>query len=171
MELLESLERKHPRTRVRGNSLRLISMWVATGFGLGYLPPAPGTYASILATVAWYFVYQFLPPASFPLHLVTVILLVPITWWTAGRTARTLERDDPSCIIMDEVLGQSLALLFAPLTLVNVIVAFAAFRFFDIVKPFPVRPCERLPGGLGILMDDMTAGIYAGILLLLINAS
>ena len=80
-------------------------------------------------------------------------------------------REDPSCIIMDEILGQSLALLFAPLSFLNVAIAFSAFRFFDIVKPFPVRRCERFPGGLGILMDDLMAGLYAGILLLLIHAS
>jgi phosphatidylglycerophosphatase A len=90
----------------------------------------------------------------------------PLAWISGGIAARGFGEEDPSVVVIDEVVGQTIALLFVPVSLWYFIGAFALFRFFDITKPPPVRRCERLPGGLGILMDDCVAGIYAGLTIL-----
>jgi len=169
MELLESLEKKRGRAKGKNPSLRSFPQLVATGFGLGYLPFFPGTWGSLAAALAVCGLYQFPLPHLFGIHLTLVLLLFPVAWYCSEKTSRAMDTADPSVVVIDEVFGQSLALLFVPVSLVSVIIGLVLFRIFDIFKPFPVNRAERLSGGLGIVADDLIAGVYAGLVLLLLH--
>ncbi len=137
---------------------------VATFFGVGYLKPGPGTYGSIAAVLLWAAVGVFRhPPAQAMLIVLSVWILLAIA---AGVPAATIvEREsgrlDPGFVVIDEVVGQWIALLFSPVDWQHGLIALVLFRLFDITKPFPVRRFEQLPGGWGIVFDDVAAGLYA----------
>ena len=153
--------------------------------GVGYLPVAPGTWGSLVALAAfWYSHFAFMggsidTPAIIDtwvfvvgyLGVVAIITFVGI--WASSRTERALKLKDPGKVVIDEVAGQLVAL--APLGLTRVsplilVIAFVFFRFFDIVKPYPARKFESLHGGLGIMADDLIAGLYAaGVVLVAAN--
>jgi len=134
---------------------------VATGLGSGYSPIAPGTAGSIVGLLL------FLPLAglAWPVQLAATAVLTLVGVFAAGRVARVVERKDPGLVVVDEVAGQWITLLALPVTPVTALAGFLLFRVMDIVKPWPARDLERLPGGLGIMADDVAAGIYAQLLL------
>ncbi len=147
-----------------GASTRAASWLLATWFGCGKFPVGPGTAGSLAALV----------PAACLIHLgvaewrgVLLALTAGFTVpgiWAAGAHARRLGREDPGEVVVDEVLGQWLTLAFATrLSWPALGAAFVLFRLFDIVKPPPVRQAERLPGGTGIVADDLVAGVFAGL--------
>jgi len=146
---------------MRTRAANLISTW----FGCGYATVAPGTAGSLAAlAVAWLLVrYAAWQPLWF-VPLVVVATAPAI--WAAGVTARSLNQEDPGLVVVDEVLGQWLTLAGArALNLKSWIAAFILFRLFDVWKPVPVRNLERLPGGAGIVADDLMAGVYAALVL------
>lgn len=137
---------------------------VATFFGAGYGKPGPGTWGSAAAVLLWA-AYAWL---AHPTHTgllaalaggiaLTLIFGIP----AATIVERESGRHDPGFVVIDEVAGQWVALLFSPFDWRHGLVAFVLFRLFDITKPFPVRRLERLPGGWGIVFDDVAAGLYA----------
>ena len=133
--------------------------WIASIAGIGLLPSAPGTWASAATLpVGW-----VIAELSGPWGLVSAALAVcAIGTWAAGGVIRQIETDDPSVIVIDEMAGQLLALVFAPLSWTAYIAAFFAFRFFDLTKIWPASLVDReLGGGLGAMADDVLAGIYA----------
>lgn len=133
---------------------------VATLLGLGRLKPAPGTIASAAALVlAW-------PLARLGIATFALAALAASVAgiWACDSYARRTGRDDPSECVVDELAGQWLACLLAPLTLAGFALAFLLFRAFDIVKPWPLSQLERLPGGYGIMADDLAAGLIAGLI-------
>lgn len=133
-------------------------MLLATGFGLGRLPKAPGTWGT-LAAFPLHFAIMGLAPAAYALALAAIILLAVIV---AGMAEKILDRPDPGMVVIDEVAGMLIALIAVPANLLAWGLAFALFRFFDIVKPFPIRQIDRrCHGGLGIVLDDLIAGLYA----------
>ncbi len=135
------------------------SGWIASIAGIGLLPSAPGTWASAATLPAgWLIAMQ-----SGPWGLVVASLLVfAIGSWASEQVIRQIETDDPSVIVIDEVAGQLLTLVFAPLTWPAYLAAFVAFRFFDLTKIWPASYVDReLGGGLGAMADDMMAGLYA----------
>jgi len=140
---------------------------IATWFGCGFSPVAPGTVGSLAAIlIAWLLVhYSGWQPLWFvPLAL---ILLLPAVW-AADVTARLRKQKDPGVVVVDEVVGQWVAIAGARrLNLTSWILAFVLFRLFDIWKPVPVRNLERIPGGAGIVADDLMAGFYAALVLLI----
>lgn len=140
---------------------RLISTW----FYCGYAPAAPGTAGSLAAIViAW-----FIPAPPWAFAILGLLLAVPGIW-AAGVTARELDRKDPQIVVVDEVVGQWIALAGAPLlTFKTFLAAFVLFRLFDIWKPPPVRQLEKLPGGVGIVADDAMAGLYGAFILFLLS--
>ena len=133
----------------------------ATFFGIGLVPLAPGTVASAAAALGYRLVLHGL---SWPLYSLLVVLLFLAGAVVSERYAAELGRPDPGRIVIDEVCGQLVALAFLPAGWVPVAVSFALFRFFDIIKPWPIRKLEKLPGGWGIMADDVLAGIFAGLL-------
>jgi phosphatidylglycerophosphatase A len=135
---------------------------VATFFGVGKMRPGPGTWGSAAAALIWFGLARWIPVAwqtevLAGLAAVAVGLGIP----AATRVARASRVEDPQFVVIDEVAGQWITLLFAPVAWKTVLAGFILFRVFDIVKPPPVRQLERLPEGTGIVVDDVAAGIYA----------
>jgi phosphatidylglycerophosphatase A len=136
---------------------------VATWFGVGRLPVAPGTWGSaVTLPIAWFLALWL---GSTWLFAVAAVVFAA-GWWAADVYARRHEADDPGEVVVDEVAGQLVALAVVPVDLVYYAAAFVLFRIADIWKPFPVSLAERrLGGGLGIMADDIVAGGYAAIVL------
>ena len=138
--------------------MKTASRVLSTFFGVGLFPLVPGTAASAVAALAYGFALYRL--AGGPYALLVVVLFFAGAAASAVTSAE-LGRPDPGQIVVDEVCGQLIALAFLPPGWVPVAVSFALFRFFDIIKPWPIRRLERLPGGWGIMADDVAAGIAA----------
>jgi phosphatidylglycerophosphatase A len=134
---------------------------VATGLGSGYSPVAPGTAGSLVGLLL------FLPLAGRALwiQLAAVVAVTILGVLAGGRLATMLGAKDPGMVVVDEVAGQWITFLALPMTPVTAVAGFLLFRVMDILKPWPARALERLPGGLGIMADDVAAGIYAHLLL------
>ncbi len=143
---------------------------VATFFGVGTLRPGPGTWGSLAALLSWMLIGHALPPQLLiPGALAYCALATAIGIPAATLTARACNRSDPSHVVIDEVAGQMLTLVAAPLTWQAQIAGFVLFRAFDILKPPPIRRLERLrPEGVGIVVDDLGAGLYALVVLQLL---
>ena len=140
---------------------RLVSTW----FGCGLAPAAPGTAGSLAGLAIAIALHEFAGFAWWHLLLLSAILF-PLSVWAATRTARELGVKDPGMVVVDEVIGQWIALAGAhPFNWKSYLAAFVLFRLFDIWKPPPVRQLERLPEGLGIVADDVMAGCYAALIL------
>ncbi len=145
---------------------RLLARVVGTWFGIGYFPVAPGTLASAVALAMVYGVRMFVH-ARAPAFLFWGLCLAVPAIGAAHELERQEKTKDPKIVVVDEVAGQWIALGGAA-TLRDWhtwVAAFVLFRFFDIVKPYPIRRIEKLPGGLGIVLDDVMAGIYTAIVL------
>lgn len=138
--------------------------WIATWFGSGYFPKGPGTAGSLAAIfIAWILAGSGLSPLGFA--ALTAIMLIPAIW-ASGVVASESGRKDPQIVVVDEVLGQWLTLAGASrLSLKSLLFALLLFRLFDILKPPPVRLLERVPGGAGIVLDDLMAGVYGALVL------
>jgi phosphatidylglycerophosphatase A len=143
--------------------LNAIARVIATWFGCGYSPIAPGTVGSAAAILIAWALHTYITPLEF--GVMGLILAIPGIW-AAGVTAREIKSKDPQIVVVDEVVGEWITLAGA--TAFNWhswLLAFALFRIFDIWKPPPVRQLERLPGGIGIVADDAMAGVYGALLL------
>ena len=138
---------------------------IATLGGLGRVRPAPGTIASLVTVAAAFGVAEL---GGRALVLVLGIVAMAVGGWAAEHYARERGLSDPSECVIDEVAGQFVACAFAPLTLLGFTLAFVFFRALDILKPWPVAAAERLHGGLGIVADDVVAGVLAGVIIILL---
>jgi phosphatidylglycerophosphatase A len=137
----------------------------ATLFGIGRFPVMPGTAASFVAAIlAWPLTAMFGPIALLVFSIAVGLLAIPVS----GAYARQSGREDPPDCVIDELAGQWLACAIAPLTLPGFALAFALFRLFDMTKLWPVSAAEKLKGGLGIVADDMAAGLIAGLVVLVL---
>lgn len=141
------------------NAVDHFATWTSTFLGCGFFPIAPATFASAVAAVVLYFVYPL--PALWTGVACVVVLFLGV--WSSGRIERFYGHD-PSAAVIDEVLGMMLTLWAAPMTPTVILVGFLAFRVFDILKIWPGRLLERLPGGWGIMLDDAMAGVYGWII-------
>jgi len=140
------------QTGFNGKAAIILSTW----FGSGLMPRASGTFGTL---------------AAIPLILIgrlgtgwSAVALAVVTlsaFWASQRTLELLGREDPSEVVIDEAAGFAATMFSLPLTWESVALGFIFFRLFDVVKPWPVRQAERLKGGLGIVMDDLLAGVYA----------
>jgi len=134
---------------------------LASVFGAGYSPVASGTVGSFVTAVA-----LWLLPFT-PLRIaVTLVAVILIGIWAGGRIERVLGRKDPGVIVIDEVAGMLLSVIVLPRTLPVLVTAFLLFRLFDIWKPFPARESQALTGGMGVMVDDLIAGLYALVLVM-----
>lgn len=135
--------------------------WVACGFGAGLIPLAPGTFGTLVALP----LYWLMQPLAAAWYGALTLAIAGFGVWVADRTARDLGVHDHRGIVIDEIAGYLVAMAFAPSGWVYVMAGFVLFRLFDIAKPFPLRRLERLPGGFGIMADDLGAGVYAALTL------
>ncbi len=155
---------EHPSPAPNPSEPRLARI-IATWFGAGDLPGAPGTWGS-LAALPLAVIIVFLGGQTLLAAFVLIAFIAGV--WASGKLARFHRLEDPQRVVIDEVAGQWLAILPVALDWRYYLVAFLLFRFLDITKPWPLKNFERMPGGLGIMADDIGAGVYAGILTWLI---
>ncbi len=138
-----------------------LAFLIASVFGAGYSPVASGTVGSFVALV----VIWLLPWTPVGLAVaVVVVTLVGI--WAGSRVERVLGRKDPGVIVIDEVAGMFLSVVLLPRTIPVLVTAFLLFRLFDVWKPFPARESQALTGGVGVMIDDLIAGLYALVLVM-----
>jgi phosphatidylglycerophosphatase A len=139
--------------------MRKLILIIATGAGSGYAPVASGTFGSAAGLVLYALLVQLSPL----LFLAGTVAIIPLGVWAAGHAERIFGREDDGRIVIDEIAGMLVSLAFLPVGLEVALVGFFLFRLFDIVKPPPVRGMESLPGGLGVMLDDLLAGVYANL--------
>lgn len=122
---------------------------------------APGTVGSLVTAVA-----IWLLPFNFMRMAITLVAVTLVGLWAGSRVERVLGRKDPGLIVIDEVAGMLLSMILLPRTLPVLVTAFLLFRLFDIWKPFPARESQALTGGMGVMVDDLIAGLYTLVLVL-----
>ena len=133
-------------------------MLLATGCYVGMLPKAPGTWGSLAALLPWFFFKDL----SLPLYLTVLTIVFVIGFFVSGSAEKILDSPDSGAIVIDEFLGMFITLTLAPPHPAAWFLGFVLFRAFDILKPFPVSWIDsKIHGGMGIMMDDMVAGLYA----------
>lgn len=156
---------------MKKNKTPLLPVLIGTGFGAGFWPWGPGTAGALLATIVWYAVAQILP-AGAPLVAVTLALALVFQClgiWAADKL-EPYWGEDPKQVVVDEMVGVWIALLaVTSANLPYAIAAFVLFRFFDIVKPFGIRHMENMGGGVGVMMDDVLAGMYSFFVLYIVR--
>ena len=145
--------------------MKYFILLLATGFGVGYSPIAPGTLGTLVAILIYYFLSEISPP----LYEITLIGFFFLSVWVSENAERFFRKKDDQRIVIDEIIGFLTTMLWVPKTIRFVIIGFFLFRFFDILKPFPIRRLEKgFKGGFGVVLDDVVAGVYANIVLRLI---
>jgi phosphatidylglycerophosphatase A len=146
-----------------------LSLFLASGCYLGFIPGAPGTYASLVTAFAFFLVHQVSYRIVPELHLSAICLIATAGTLASAEVARRHKIEDPQFVVIDEIAGQLIALFLVPVNLINLVLATALFRAFDIWKPYPIRRLERLPNGVGVMADDLLAGVYASVVVHLVN--
>jgi phosphatidylglycerophosphatase A len=137
-------------------------MFLATGFYIGNIPFAPGTFGSLIGLPLCFALAGISAAAAMLWALFFILFAV----WIADVAEKILEQNDPGCIVIDEIAGMVVALVGLPFNPITVVIGFILFRILDILKPFPIRDLDkRIPGGLGVVADDVAAGIITNILL------
>jgi phosphatidylglycerophosphatase A len=135
---------------------------LATGFGSGLAPLAPGTAGTVVG-IPLYLVFSSF---SWPLHFLSIVALSFLAIFVSQEAERIFGEKDPSRVVIDEIVGFQFTMFLVAPTVVHILAGFLIFRIFDIVKPFPIRLSEtKLPGGYGVVGDDIIAGIYGNIIL------
>ena len=133
----------------------------ASGLGAGFSPYAPGTAGTLVAIP----ITLLLSPIRFPVYELTILTFFFFSSWIAERAQNHWQKRDDQRIVIDEIMGYFLTMLWIPKTLFFISFGFLLFRLLDIVKPFPCRQLEKVRGGFGVVLDDVFAGIYANITL------
>ncbi|MTI10070.1 phosphatidylglycerophosphatase A family protein [Curvivirga aplysinae] len=154
-------------TKTKRPSLKNLDVIIATWFGSGYIKPAPGTWGTICALPFAVAIHIHLGPIALAIAAIVAYFLGV---WSAGQYSGRTQSHDASEIVIDEVAGVWVTLAMAPMTGENLVIGFLLFRLFDILKPFPISFIDKnVKGGAGIMLDDMVAGAFAGICLLVLH--
>ena len=138
--------------------------FLATGFGSGLAPFAPGTAGTLVGVL----ICLLCMPMPSILRLLFVLTLLALSFYVAGQAEKIYQKKDDQRIVIDEIIGIQITMLPVAINVLNLFAAFVLFRIFDILKPFPVRNLQKLPGGWGVVADDVGAGIYAGAIMWLL---
>ena len=145
--------------------MKNFTKYFATLFGIGFIPLAPGTFGSLFAILIW---YVFIDLFSIFYFIALFLLVLSVSFYFTDIYLDNYRKKDPSEVIVDEFLGQSIPLLFiVNFNIYEVLIAFVTFRFFDIYKIYPINKMEDLKGSYGVILDDIVAGIYSLIILML----
>jgi len=174
-------------SKARGNSNSTFLLWIAQGFGTGRIPIAPGTFGSVLGLL-WFM--ALLAGGRFWLLLVGILAGLGFSVWACGVAEKELQQKDPGSVVLDEIAAVPVCFLVVMAVAAPrmsglpdvtyfitghhwlwLVAIFAAFRFFDVVKPWPIRQSQSLPGGWGITIDDLLAAIYVNLLVVLIETA
>ena len=138
----------------------IVALSIATVFGVGYVPFAPGTFGSAVGLVIW-----ALLPSSPAVHAAAILVMFAVGAWCGTVAERHYGGTDPGPMVIDEVMGMLLTLFMHPVGWGGAIAGFFLFRAFDVLKPYPANRLEQLPGGLGVMADDGMAAVYANLAL------
>jgi phosphatidylglycerophosphatase A len=133
---------------------------IATVFGIGYVPIAPGTFGSAAGLLVWW-----LLPASASAQAIAIVVLFAVGSWSGNVAERHFGRVDPGQVVVDEVMGMLITLFLNPVGWIGALLAFFLFRVFDVIKPYPSDRLEKLHGGVGVMADDGMAAVYANLVL------
>lgn len=147
--------------------LRRLGVFIATCAHVGYAPVAPGTFGSLVGLVMYYFVRR---QASVAFELGTIAVVLLIAFWSATEAEHHFGGIDPGPVVIDEVIGMLMTLALHPVNVLGAIAGFVIFRVLDVVKPWPARRLERLPGGFGVVLDDAMAGVYGNLIVWILVA-
>jgi phosphatidylglycerophosphatase A len=138
---------------------------LATGFGSGLSPFAPGTMGTLVGVVICFLCL----PLPWPMRLLIVIALSALSIYVAGQAEIIYQKKDDQRIVIDEIIGLQITMLPVAINVLHLCAGFVLFRVFDILKPFPINNLQRLPGGWGVVADDVLAGIYAAVIMFTLN--
>jgi len=139
----------------------MLAKAIATVLFIGYFPLIPGTFASV-AGVGLFFLAG---PSNSPAYFLIIFLVILAGLFTCGRVEKILNKKDPGCIVIDEIMGMLISLSFMPRDLRLIFIGFLFFRILDTLKPFPIGRIQHLRGALGVMGDDFIAAIYTNLLL------
>jgi phosphatidylglycerophosphatase A len=139
--------------------------FLATGFGSGLMPFAPGTAGTLVGVL----ICLLCLPMPWILRLLFVFVLLAVSIYVAGQVEKIYQKKDDQRIVIDEIIGLQITMLPVTINVLNLCAGFVLFRIFDIWKPFPIRNLQGLPGGWGVVADDVAAGIYAGAIMWLLK--
>lgn len=144
---------------------------IATSFGAGFSPVAPGTMGALVAILVWYILSLCMAYSTLQWTLAGLIVVFTIIGVLSATVSERYWGEDPSKVVIDETVGEWIALLAVPAGQhwAYIVAAFVLFRFFDIFKPLGVRSMENLKGGYGIMADDILSGVYAAVVMLLVD--
>jgi phosphatidylglycerophosphatase A len=137
-----------------------VALSLATAFGVGYVPFAPGTFGSVVGLIVWAVL-----PSSYAVHAAVILAIFAVGSWSATAAERHFGGTDPGPVVIDEVMGMLLTLFMHPVGWAGAIGGFFLFRAFDVLKPYPADRLEQLRGGLGVMADDGMAAVYANLVL------
>jgi len=155
---------------VSPTSAPLWAILVATFFGVGRLKPGPGTWGSVATVITWAVVTRWIPTSSLTVAAIVGAAAITVIGIPAATiVARSSGLKDPQFVVIDEVAGQLVTLVGAALTWQSLLAGLILFRVFDIVKPPPIRQLERFPEGMGIVIDDLGAGLYGFLIMHLLR--
>jgi len=158
---------KHRDPSLAKLSLRNPIHFLALGFGTGLAPKAPGTFGTLAAFPLYYLMMDL----SLTTYLLITLVITVVGFWICDKAANDMAVHDHGAIVWDEIAGMLITLIAAPVSWLAVLIGFALFRFFDILKPWPIKLLDRhVKGGFGIMIDDVLAGIFAAICLQGIHA-
>ncbi len=146
--------------------MMVIAKLVATNFGIGYIRKGAGTVAALFFCLAWWLIAKDVATSNYFLVIINLVLLLAGTW-----SSFVVEKEwgkDSNRVVVDEVSGMAISLLWVPVRWEYLLIAFILFRFFDIVKPLFIRRAESLPSGWGVMADDVLAGIYTNLIVQLL---
>lgn len=143
--------------------IKRLSKGIATLGPIGYLPKAPGTWASMTGALIWYCAKEFIP--NFHRYELVLVIIAAITGIITSGIVSKKGNKDPKEVVIDELAGMWIALLWLPHAINLTVAALILFRIFDIAKPFGIRSFEKLKGGWGIMLDDIAAGIVSALIL------
>ena len=147
--------------------MNYLILFFATGFGVGFSPIVPGSMGTLVAIPIYYFLSSTL---FSPFYELTLFAFFFFSIWTAGQAERYWGNKDDRRIVIDEIMGFLVTMLWIPKSPLSIVTGFILFRIFDILKPFPIRRLERVKSGFGVVLDDVLAGVYANIVLQLLSA-
>lgn len=137
-------------------------LFLATGFHIGNIPFAPGTFGTLIGLPLCFVLERI----ALPTAILCVLVFIFFAVWIADTAEKILKQNDPGCIVIDEIAGIMVTLLGLPFNLATAVTGFIIFRALDILKPIPIRNLDkRIPGGLGVVADDVVAGIIANLIL------
>jgi phosphatidylglycerophosphatase A len=141
--------------------LRRLGVFIATCAHVGYAPVAPGTFGSLVGLAFYYLIRR---QQSSVVELGAIVLITLVGLWSATEAEHHFGGIDPGPVVIDEVVGMLVTLALHPVNVLGAIIAFFIFRVLDVVKPWPARRLELLPGGFGVVLDDMMAGVYGNLI-------